>query len=234
MFADVSHELKTPLTAMRGYLETLHMADVELDADTRERYFSTIERETLRLDRIVQDLLDLARLETGVGTLDVRLFAMRRLFEHVVQRHEHEARLRAISLRLSVTDEADQVVADPDRLEQVVENLVANAMRHTPSGETIELCARIDGDAVIVSVVDSGEGIAREHLPYVFDRFYKVDGARTNNNAAGSGLGLSIARAIVERHHGSIRAVSAPGRTAFSVTLPQRTDRPAHSTSANL
>jgi signal transduction histidine kinase len=133
-----------------------------------------------------------------------------------------------------VTDEADQVAADPDRLEQVVENLVANAMRHTPSGGTIELCARIDGDAVIVSVVDSGEGIAREHLPYVFDRFYKVDGARTNNNAAGSGLGLSIARAIVERHHGSIRAVSAPGRTAFTVTLPQRTDRPAHSTSANL
>jgi signal transduction histidine kinase len=234
MLADVSHELKTPLTAMRGYLETLHMADIELDADTRERYFTTIERETLRLDRIVQDLLDLARLESGVGTLNVRLFAMRRLFEHVVQRHEHEARLRRISLDLSVTDAADQVVADPDRFEQVVENLVANALRHTPAGGTIELCASTEGDGVVVSVVDSGEGIARAHLPYVFDRFYKVDGARTNNHAAGSGLGLSIAKAIVERHHGSIRVASAPGRTAFTVTLPQQIDRPAHSTSANL
>lgn len=234
MFADVSHELKTPLTAMRGYLETLHMADVELDPDTRERYFNTIERETLRLDRIVQDLLDLARLESGVGTLDVRLFAMRRLFEHVAQRHEHEARQRDISLRVSVTDDADQVVADPDRLEQVVENLVANALKHTPSGGTIELCARTDGDAVIVSVIDSGDGIAGDHLPYVFDRFYKVDSARTNTHATGSGLGLSIVRAIVERHHGSIRVASAPGRTAFTVTLPQRVDRAAHSTSANL
>jgi signal transduction histidine kinase len=234
MLADVSHELKTPLTAMRGYLETLHMADIELDAETRERYFTTIERETLRLDRIVQDLLDLARLESGVGTLNVRLFAMRRLFEHVVRRHEHEARLRQISLHLSVTDAADQVVADPDRFEQVVENLVANALRHTPAGGTIELCARTEGDSVVVSVADSGEGIAREHLPYVFDRFYKVDGARTNNHAAGSGLGLSIAKAIVERHHGSIRVASTPGRTAFTVTLPQQIDRPAHSTSANL
>ena len=133
-----------------------------------------------------------------------------------------------------MTDDADQVVADPDRLEQVVENLVANALRHTPSSGTIDLCARIDGDAVIVSVIDSGEGIASAHLPHLFERFYKVDGARTNNSAAGSGLGLSIAKAIVERHHGSIRAASVPGRTAFIVTLPQRADRPAHSTSANL
>jgi signal transduction histidine kinase len=232
MLADVSHELKTPLTAMRGYLETLHMSDVELDADTRERYFNTIERETLRLDRIVQDLVDLARLESGVGTLNVRLFAVRRLFEHVAQRHEHEARLRKISVRLSVTEGADQVVADPDRFEQVIENLVANALRHTPSAGAIELCARTEGDAVVVSVVDSGEGIAGEHLPYVFDRFYKVDAARTT--AAGSGLGLSIVKAIVERHHGSVRVASAPGRTAFTIRLPQQVDRPAHSTSANL
>jgi signal transduction histidine kinase len=136
-------------------------------------------------------------------------------------------------VRLAVTEEADQVVADPDRLEQVIENLVANALRHTPSGGTIELCARTESDAVIVSVVDSGEGIAAEHLPHVFDRFYKVDAARTTD-AAGSGLGLSLAKAIVERHHGSIRVASAPGRTAFTVTLPQQVDRPAHSTSANL
>src|SRR5262249_24756746 len=93
MLADGAASPQTPLTAIRGYLETLHMAGVELDAPTRDRYFSTIERETLRLDGIVQDLLDLARLESGAGTLNVRTFDMRRLFEHVVRRHEHEARL---------------------------------------------------------------------------------------------------------------------------------------------
>jgi signal transduction histidine kinase len=220
MLADVSHELKTPLTAMRGYLETLRMADVELDPATRERYFETIERETLRLDRIVQDLLDLARLENGVGAMDVRLFAIGKLFEHVVHRHEHEARMRQIAVSVSVADEADQVLADPDRLEQVIENLVANALRHTPSGGNVELCATADGAAVVLTVADSGEGIDPQHLAHVFERFYKGDAARTNNTN-GSGLGLSIAKAIVERHHGSIHVESAAGRTAFTIVLPQ-------------
>src|SRR5262249_45998691 len=98
MLADISHELKTPLTTMRGYLETLRMASLELDAATRERYFATIERETLRLDRIVQDLLDLARLENDLGMIEVRLFSLRRLFDHVVQRHEREAQIRRIGV----------------------------------------------------------------------------------------------------------------------------------------
>jgi len=220
MLADVSHELKTPLTAMRGYLETLRMADVDLDAATRERYFETIERETLRLDRIVQDLLDLARLENGVGAMNVRMFAIGKLFEHVVHRHEHEARMREIALRVSVADEADQVLADPDRIEQVVENLVANALRHTPSGGNVDLRATADGSTVVLSIVDSGEGIAAEHLAHVFERFYKVDAARATS-ANGSGLGLSIAKAIVDRHHGSIQAASVPGRTEFTIVLPQ-------------
>ena len=234
MLADVSHELKTPLTAMRGYLETLRMPQVELDAPTRERYFQTLERETRRLDRIVQDLVDLARLENAFGTLDVRVFALERLFDHVVQRHDQDARAREIGLRVSVAPEVDQVLGDPDRLEQVVENLVANALRHTPAGGHIELCGRADHDAVILTVADSGAGIAPEHLPYVFERFYKVDAARTRD-ANGSGLGLSIAKAIVERHRGSIQVTSVPGRTAFTIVLPrQQVERAAHSTSANL
>jgi signal transduction histidine kinase len=234
MLADVSHELKTPLTAMRGYLETLQMPQVELDAPTRERYFQTLERETRRLDRIVQDLVDLARLENGVGTLDVRVFALERLFDHVVQRHDQDARAREIGLRVSVAPEVDQVLGDPDRLEQVVENLVANALRHTPPGGHIELCGRAEHDAVVLTVADSGAGIAPEHLPYVFERFYKVDAARTRD-ANGSGLGLSIAKAIVERHRGSIQVTSVPGRTAFTIVLPrQQVERAAHSTSANL
>jgi HAMP domain-containing protein len=104
MLADVSHELKTPLTAMLGYVETLHMADVALDDATRDRYFETLERETRRLDRIVRDLLDLARLENGIGPLDARVFTIARVFEHVIQRHEQESRSRDIAVRVAIDD----------------------------------------------------------------------------------------------------------------------------------
>ena len=226
MFADVSHELKTPLTAMRGYLETLQMPDIETDAPARARYLDTIARETLRLERIVKDLLDLARYEAGVGSLEARTFAVERLFEHVIRRHEHEAQTRNVTLVADVAEAADQIVGDPDRLEQVIENLVANALHHTPDGGRVELTAAADAAAVRLSVIDSGEGIAPEHVAHVFDRFYKVDASRANG-AGGSGLGLSIARAIVERHGGTIDVASRPGRTEFRIVLPA--DR--HSTS---
>jgi signal transduction histidine kinase len=233
MLADVSHELKTPLTAMRGYVETLHMSDVALDPATRERYFVTLERETSRLDRIIKDLLDLARLENGVGTLDVRLFAIDRVFEHVAHRHEHEATTGRVALTTHVDSMADQVTADPERIEQVVENLVANALRHTPPNGTVEMAATVNNGSIVVTVADSGVGIPPEHLPFVFDRFYKVDPSR-GNGSDGSGLGLSISKAIVERHGGTMSVSSVPGRTVFTVSLPQNATSPPHSSSANL
>ncbi|OFV90335.1 MAG: hypothetical protein A3H95_03470 [Acidobacteria bacterium RIFCSPLOWO2_02_FULL_64_15] len=231
MLADVSHELKTPLTAMRGYLETLRMSDVALDHQTRERYFDTIERETLRLDRMVKDLIDLARFENAAATLEVRWFAIGMVFAHVVERHEPEAKARHVSVRTVVDPETDQIFGDPDRIEQVVDNLVANALRHTTDGGCIELAATPRGGSVVLSVTDSGVGIAPEHIPYVFDRFYKVDAARTNG-ANGSGLGLSIAKAVVEAHQGAIHVTSVPGRTAFTIELPRHEE--PHSTSTNL
>jgi signal transduction histidine kinase len=220
MMADVSHELKTPLTAMRGYIETLRMPEVALDAERRERYFETIDRETRRLERIVRDLLDLARYEHGGVVLQRRLFDVERLFENVAGRHEREAHTKAVAIRIHVDPLADQIVADPDRIEQAIENLVGNALRHTPTGGTITLRAtQADGMATL-SVSDTGGGIAAEHLPHVFERFYKVDAARAAEST-GSGLGLSITKAIVERHGGTIRVTSQPGRTTFTVLLPQ-------------
>jgi signal transduction histidine kinase len=221
MLADVSHELRTPLTAMRGFLETLQMPDVAVDGATRDRYLTTIDRETRRLDRIVMDLLDLARHESSNGGFDVRVFDVRRVFEHVVRRHERDIQERDVSIRTQVADDADQVLADPDRIEQVIENLVANALRHTPPGGTIELRAAAGPDGIRLSVIDTGEGIAPEHVAHVFDRFYKVDAARAAGSA-GSGLGLSIAKAIVERHGGRIEVTSRPGHTEFAVLLPQQ------------
>jgi two-component system sensor histidine kinase BaeS len=218
MMADVSHELKTPLTAMRGYIETLRMPEVALDADRRSRYFETIDRETRRLERIVKDLLDLARFEHGGATLQRRVFDIERLFENVAARHERDAHAKGIAIRIHVDAHADQVVADPDRIEQAIENLAGNALRHTPAGGTITLsAARADGLATL-SVSDSGGGIAPEHLPHVFERFYKVDPARASEST-GSGLGLSITKAIVERHGGTISVESQPGRTVFEINL---------------
>jgi signal transduction histidine kinase len=220
MLADVSHELKTPLTALRGYLETLRMREIATDADARARYLETAERETHRLERIVRDLLELAQYENGAGTLETRLFATSRVFEHVLRRHERDAEMRHVTLTSEVADAADQTSGDPDRLEQVIDNLVGNALRHTPQGGTVDLRATAEAGAIRLSVVDSGDGIAPEHLPHVFDRFYKVDGSRVAGSA-GSGLGLSIAKAIVERHGGTIEVTSVPGRTEFRIVLPQ-------------
>ena len=235
MLADVSHELKTPLTSIRAYIETLQMPEIAADADRRARYFATIEQETRRLDRIVSDLLDLARYENGVSTLEPRVFSVERLFQQVAARHEREAEARSVIITTSVDAAADQVTADPHRIDQAIDNLVANALRHTPDGGRVTLSAARAGDEVRLSVVDTGEGIAPEHLPHVFDRFYKVDASRPGG-AAGSGLGLSIVKAIVERHGGSVRVSSAPGRTEFTITLPQPVPTGAASqpTSANL
>src|SRR5829696_9815935 len=126
MMADVSHELKTPLTAMRGYIETLRMPEIAVDADRRDRYFETIDRETRRLERIVKDLLDLAHYEHGGVVLQRRLFDIERLFKNVARRHERDAQTKDVTVHIDVDPLADQVVADPDRIEQAIENLVAN------------------------------------------------------------------------------------------------------------
>ena len=224
MVADVSHELKTPLTSMRGYVETLRIPDIALSPEQRRQYLDTIERETRRLERIVQDLLDIARIENDAVALDQRYFDTWRLFRHVIERHRAAAESRGVWLAASMDDEADQFFGDPDRLEQVVDNLVGNAIRHAQDRGHVELRGQLTRQgAAEIAVSDDGDGIAAEHLPHIFDRFYKVDSARASGTA-GSGLGLSIARAIVERHGGTITVESRRGRTVFTVCLPQPVD----------
>jgi signal transduction histidine kinase len=220
MLADVSHELKTPLAAMRGYVETLRAEEISLDRETRDRYLATLERETIRLDRIVKELADLARLENHVAPLDIRVFSTGRVFEHVVRRHQPEIERRHIKVQVAVSTAADQMVADPDRIEQVVENLFANGLRHTPDGGNLAVAARLADHTVFLTIADTGDGIPPEHMPHIFERFYKVDSSRSNGSG-GSGLGLSIARAIVERHGGSLTVSSTPGHTVFTIALPQ-------------
>jgi signal transduction histidine kinase len=219
LLADVSHELTTPVTAMRGYLETLSMPEIRLDDATRARYLSIVSDETSRLETIIGDLLELARLEGGGGGLSVDDVSVPQLFARVAARHEGACQTASVALATSVAPGADRVIGDRDRLEQVLQNLAANAIRFAPRGSTIQLAARVDGDAITMSVEDQGPGIAPEHLPHVFDRFYKADASR-RGAAGGSGLGLSIAKAIVQRHGGRISVTSRRGQTRFEVTIP--------------
>jgi two-component system OmpR family sensor kinase len=223
LLADVSHELTTPVTAMRGYIETLSMRELTLDDATRARYLGVIGDETSRLERLIGDLLELARLEGGGGTLRIEEVAVSELFDRVVARHEHACTSGGVTMRTAVEPGAGLVAADRDRLEQALQNLAANAIRYAPRGSVVRLAARPAADGVALSVEDEGAGIADEHLPHIFDRFYKADAARVadTTRSGGSGLGLSIVKAIVERHGGRISVVSRPGRTVFEIVLPR-------------
>jgi signal transduction histidine kinase len=220
LLADVSHELTTPLTAIRGYVETLAMPDLALDDAAKLRYLDIVRDETARLERIVGDLLDLAKFEAGGVTLKLEDVPVADLFARVVARHERPCQDRQVTLATAIEPGANLVRADPDRLEQALQNLAANALRHTPTGGRIELRARRGGNEITLAVSDTGRGIAAEHLPHIFDRFYKADASRANDTA-GSGLGLSIVKAIVERHGGTVIATSTPGvETVFEIRLP--------------
>ena len=225
LLADVSHELMTPLSGIRGYIETLAMPELTLDDQTRCRYLAIVDDETHKLEAIIGDLLDLARLEGGGDTLDREPVLVDDLFRRVADRHQPQLRDRGVTLTTTVAAGTPLIFGDADRLEQAFQNVAANAIRHTPTGGTVALRAEPDGDRVRVTISDSGPGIPAEHLPHVFDRFYKADASRAGTRVpSGSGLGLSIVRAIVDRHGGSVRASNAPdGGAVFTFQLPAAT-----------
>ena len=224
LLADVSHELMTPLTAIRGYVETLSIPALAADDANRRRYLDVVDQETHKLEAIIGDLLDLARLEGGGGDLVMERVPVTELFARIRDRHEPRLRGRSITLDVRVVPPDLHLRADAHRLEQALQNIAANAIRHTPDGGRIELRADIEGvgdGRVRIAVRDTGPGIADEHLPHVFERFYKGDPSRTASRQSGSGLGLSIVQAIVQRHGGSISAANAPGGGAvFEMILP--------------
>jgi signal transduction histidine kinase len=219
LLADVSHELMTPLTAVLGHLETLMMAEVRLDDQRRLRHVAVARREAQRIERLVGDLLDAARLEGGGGNLTAAPVSVPMLLEDVMAHHEDECIGRGI--RMSFRADADlHVLGDAFRLDQALQNVTANALRHTPDGGSVRLAAERVGKMVVLTVTDSGEGIDPEHLPLIFDRFYKASSAR-GTATAGTGLGLSIVKAIIERHGGRITASSSVGRgTTIRMEVP--------------
>jgi signal transduction histidine kinase len=218
LLADTCHELSTPLTAIQGFVEMLLLQEESFDSSERRHYLQIIAQEARRMRGRIEDLLDLARLEAGGGFLTIRPTSVRNLLDDVVATFNGDCARKQITLRAVAEQRAETVLGDPDRLEQVLQNLTANAIRHTPPGGRIELRASSRGTSIHITVSDTGVGILPEHLPRVFDRFYR--GNSDPADRSGSGLGLSIAKAITERHGGAISVRSRAGETVFDVALP--------------
>ena len=218
--ANVSHELKTPLTVIGGFAETL--ADDELPPDQRRRFAETIQAHAQRMQRIVDDLLDISRIESGgwrpnPSPLDVASAA-----REVVSALHEVASAKGITVEIAVHESARTIDADPTAMRQILSNLVENAIRYTPEGGTVTVFTEPDAEGMRIGVRDTGVGIAPEHLPRIFERFYRVDPSRARG-AGGTGLGLAIVRHLVEAHGGRVRAESAVGRgTTVVASLPSR------------
>lgn len=218
LLADVSHELMTPLTAIRGYAETLGLPQFAPPTGEGTRAVKVIQEEGERIERLVGDLLDLARFEAGGMSLAHESVDVDEVFERVTERHAKAAEDKQVSIVIEPHEEDLRLVGDAMRIEQALQNLAANALRHTPPQGVVRLGAARGDGKVILTVSDNGVGIPAEHLPHVFDRFYKADRSRSQS---GSGLGLSIVKAIIERHGGAVAVRSTPNvETVFEVTLP--------------
>ena len=218
LIGDVSHELRTPLTAIKGSMEGLMDGVLPATQET----FQQIHTEADRLNRLVDDLQELSRVEARAYELEIRPLDVFSLVRTVTKRLASQAELKHVLLDIELAPDLPCVLADEDRAVQVLTNLVGNALQYTPENGKVTISAKRIDHEVQISVRDTGTGIPPEHLPHIFDRFYRVDKSRSRRAGGGSGIGLTIARALVEAHGGRIWAESAGeglGST-FRFTLP--------------
>jgi signal transduction histidine kinase len=217
--ADVSHELRTPIAALRTFNELLKDRAGE-DPEARAEFLESSGQQLERLDWLATNLLELSKLDSGLVLLDLRPDDLRAAVESAVEQAEGSASRRGISLTMHLPDRPLRIRHDPQRIGQVISNLVANAIKFTPSGGSVEVALARHGDGARLVVADSGVGIDATEMPHIFERFYR--GSRANEaRGSGSGLGLAIVRSIVDMHGGTIAVESTIGSgSRFTVTLP--------------
>jgi two-component system sensor histidine kinase BaeS len=217
LIGDVAHELRTPLTAIKGYAEGLMDNVLPASAET----YQQIHAESERLSRLVDDLQELSRVESRATQLDIRPVDSAALINTVIKRLQYQFDEKRVILSSSLPREPIHLLADEDRMIQVLTNLIGNALQYTPENGAVTVSMARDKDEARISVSDTGAGIPPEHLARIFDRFYRVDKSRTRSRG-GSGIGLTIAKHLVEAHGGKLWAQSAGENkgSVFTFTLP--------------
>jgi signal transduction histidine kinase len=218
----VSHELRTPLHSIKGFVDIILMGKTGSINDLQRDFLTTVKEATGNLQRLIDDLLEFSRREAGQIKLKPAMISLQAIAAKVIEQLSPQAQEGALNLMNKVSENLDLVEADPMRIEQVLTNLVSNAIKFTPSGGSVSVLAADEGERVRVSVQDTGIGISEEELAKVFQRFYQVDSSATRSYR-GAGLGLTICKFIVEYHHGRIWAESQVGKgSTFSFTLPKK------------
>jgi signal transduction histidine kinase len=223
LLSEVVHELRTPLTSIRGYSKMLLLAE-DIDQEKKQEFAETIHREAVRLGQMINDFLDLARLESGRTYMTHEPVNMSEVISETLAILQPQAAERQISIPLQVPETLPTLIGDVDRLKQVMVNLVSNAVKYNREGGRVDIEVQVGEDELNVAVRDTGRGIAEEDLPHIFEKFYRVNDPEQQTK--GTGLGLSITKHIVEAHGGTISVQSAKGQGstfAFSLPLPEGT-----------
>ncbi len=216
--SNISHELRTPLTSILAFVETLEDGAID-DRENNRRFLSTIRRNAERMNGLISDILELSLIESGNVSIETKPVRVRFLVDEVFLSLSSKAAEREIALINEVSEEA-KAVADPVRLEQMLTNLIDNAIKFNRPSGNVAVSAVESGDKTSITVTDTGEGIFPEHLTRVFERFYRVDRGRTRE-VGGTGLGLAIVKHLSRLHGGEVSVESVPGRgTAFTIELP--------------
>lgn len=216
--ANVSHELRTPIQMLQGYTEAI-LDGIVVEKEDVDEFLNIILDESKRLNRLVNELINVARIDAGETTLNKEMMDISPILEKNIQNFKQSAIEHKTTLQLDLQHTKD-VAIDYDKIFQVITNLLDNAMRYTKSGDTIKISTYNDTNNLYIKVSDTGVGIAKEHINHIFDRFYKVDQARTRGKH-GTGLGLFIVKAIIEKHHGEINVESEQGiGTTFTISIP--------------
>lgn len=220
LVANISHDLRTPIATLQGYIETLLMKDASLSTEERLKYLDVAIKHCKRLSTLVSDLFELARLDAGETKLHCEPFSLGELVQDVVQKFQLAAEDKKVRIITNLGKDLPFVSADIAPIERVFENLIENALRHTPEGGAVSIDLSSDRDSLIVRVSDTGHGIPERELPYIFDRFHQLDRSRKGKSGH-SGLGLAITRRILQLHGSTIEVKSELNTgTTFTFSLP--------------
>ncbi|MEZ4357179.1 MAG: ATP-binding protein [Eubacteriales bacterium] len=218
--ADVSHELRTPMTSIQGFVQGI--IDGAISKDDQETYLKTVLSEIKRLNSLIADLLEMSRLDSPELKLNIEHFDINELLRRSIINFEQAIESKKINVEIGFGDKPNMVLADPDKIAQVATNIIDNAVKFTPKGGKISINVKRSADKTNVIISDTGIGIPENELPFIFERFYKVDKARAEYK--GTGLGLAIVKRIIEQHGEKISVDSKEGKgTKFTFTLPNKT-----------